>query len=709
MNEAALLEIRNLSVTYQQGKTEIPALRDISLTVRRGEAYGIIGESGSGKSTLAFAIMRYLGANGHVTSGSIMFQGKDILRTSDQEMRTLRGERIAMVYQQPQASLNPSIPIGDQVAEVFMTHAGASRKDARRQALEMLERVRMTDPAGTARLYPHQASGGMQQRVVIAMALAMHPDLIILDEPTTALDVTTQAAVLELLEELRREFGTSLIFVAHDLAVITRICERVAVFYAGEMLEEATLRDIFYAPHHPYTAGLLECLPSRGVAHTRQPLTPIPGRLPRLTQLPPGCVFQPRCRYAHTDCAESHPDLVETDPGHQARCFYWPEVRVTSGPSRNSHATNDDVADPDPPVAADGGRGAAAPLLRVQDVVKSFGRIPRGAAATGTGTGTGTGTAASSAGHNARVLNSVNLSLGDGATIGLVGESGSGKTTLARCILGLTAANEGHITFGARDLPLRVEDRGPETLRELQMVFQNPDMSLNPRQTVRTILTRPIRLLNRLGRKEADSAARDLLRAVNLDEGYMDRYPGQLSGGEKQRVAIARAFATRTRLVLCDEPVSGLDVSVQATVLNLLQELQARWGTAYLFISHDLEVVQYLADRIVVMYRGNIVETGTTDEVFSGPNHPYTELLLASIPRPDPDAPRLRLALESETRTEARDGVGCPFKGRCHRHLGEICDTVFPPLRTLAPGHLSLCHIPVDELPTAATRGRGRG
>jgi len=698
MNEAALLEIRNLYVTYRQGKTEIPALRNISLTVRRGEAYGIIGESGSGKSTLAFAIMRYLGANGRVVSGSILFQDEDILRKSDQEMRALRGERIAMVYQQPQASLNPSIPIGEQVAEVFMTHAGASRKGAQRQALEMLERVRMTDPAGTARLYPHQASGGMQQRVVIAMALAMHPDLIILDEPTTALDVTTQAAILELLEELRREFGTSLIFVAHDLAVITRICERVAVFYAGEMLEEAALRDIFYTPHHPYTAGLLECLPSRGVADTRQPLTPIPGRLPRLTHLPSGCVFQPRCRYAHTNCTESHPDLVETDPGHQARCFYWPEVRVTSGPSSNGHAPNNDGTGPR--VAADRDSATLAPLLRVQDVVKSFGRMPRGAVATGRGTGT----AASSAGHNTRVLNSVNLSLSDGATIGLVGESGSGKTTLARCILGLTVATEGHITFGARDLPLRVEDRGPETLRELQMVFQNPDMSLNPRQTVRTILTRPIRLLNRLGRKAADSAARDLLRAVNLDEGYMDRYPGQLSGGEKQRVAIARAFATRTKLVICDEPVSGLDVSVQATVLNLLQELQARWGTAYLFISHDLEVVKYLADRIVVLYRGNIVETGTTDQVFAGPNHPYTELLLSSIPLPDPDARPSTLALQSEMRADSADGRGCPFKGRCHRYLGDICDTVFPPLRTLAPGHLSLCHIPTDELPTAATR-----
>src|SRR5919201_378700 len=618
--------------------------------------------------------MRHLGANGRIESGAILFKGEDVLRKSEQQMRALRGERIAMVYQQPQAALNPSIPLGEQVAEVFTTHTGASRQEAHRRALAMLERVRMHGPGGTARLYPHQASGGMQQRIIIAMALAMHPDLIILDEPTTALDVTTQAAVLELLEELRQEFGTALIYIAHDLAVITRICERIAVFYAGEMVEEAGLRDLFRSPHHPYTAGLLECLPARGVAHARQPLTPIPGRLPRLSNLPPGCVFQPRCRYAQDDCTRTHPDLYQTAPGHQARCFYWQEVRVDTGAA----ATAAPPAQVEP--------APTAPLLDVEGVVQEFAR-PLGA-------GRLVG------GPNARVLNAVSLSLSDGDTIGLVGESGSGKTTLARCILGLTAADDGHIRFGARDLPLRIEERDASTLRELQMVFQNPDMSLNPRQTIRTILVRPLRLLSRLGRREAEAAARDLLRAVNLDEGYMDRYPGQLSGGEKQRVAIARAFATRTKLVICDEPVSGLDVSVQATVPNLLQELQARWGTAYLFISHDLQVVQYLADRIVVLYRGNIVETGTTDQVFCGPNHPYTELLLSSIPLPDPDAPRVRLALQSEIRTEtADDGRGCPFKGRCHRKLGAICDTEFPPLRTLGPGHVALCHIPVAEMP----------
>jgi peptide/nickel transport system ATP-binding protein len=268
----------------------------------------------------------------------------------------------------------------------------------------------------------------------------------------------------------------------------------------------------------------------------------------------------------------------------------------------------------------------------------------------------------------------------------------------------LTAADGGRIRFGSRDLPLNIRDRDVGMLRELQMVFQNPDMSLNPRHTIRRILVRPIRLLGRMGRKDAEAAARDLLRSVNLDEHYMDRYPSQLSGGEKQRVAIARAFAARTKLVICDEPVSGLDVSVQATVLNLLQELQARWGTAYLFISHDLQVVQYLADRIIVLYRGHIVETGSTDQVFSGPNHPYTELLLSAIPQPDPDAPRLRLALRSEMQADTYNGHGCPFQGRCHRKIGEICETEFPPLRTAGPGHVTLCHIPADEQPTALTR-----
>ncbi len=681
MNADTVLEVRNLRVAYRQGATSIPALRDISLSLKQGDAYGIIGESGSGKSTLAYAIMRHLGSNGRVVGGDILFRGKSVLQMSAQEMRELRGERIAMVYQQPQASLNPSIPLGDQIAEVFTTHRKVPKQEAQRLSLEMLKKVRMHDPEGTARLYPHQASGGMQQRAIIAMALALRPDLIILDEPTTALDVTTQAAVLELLEELRQEYGTSLIFIAHDLAVITRICERIAVFYAGEMLEEATLRDLFRNPRHPYTAGLLECLPARGVAAARQPLTPIPGRLPSLTSLPPGCIFQPRCRYVREDCSRRHPDLVATSPGHLSRCFYWEEVRVGT-------------AAPAEPAAVAASPNGAEPLLDVIGVVKSFHRTAAGLFG--------------GPGHNARILHEVSLVMREGDTIGLVGESGSGKTTLARCILGLTAADSGRISFKARDLPLKIEDRNAEMLRELQMVFQNPDMSLNPRHTVRTILTRPIRLLTKVGRSEAEDAARDLLRAVNLDISYMDRYPGQLSGGEKQRVAIARAFATRTKLVICDEPVSGLDVSVQATVLNLLQELQARWGTAYLFISHDLQVVQYLADRIAVMYRGHIVETGTSDEVFTGPNHPYTELLLASIPLPDPDAPRTRLALQSEIKAESgADDRGCPFKNRCHRRLGTICDTEFPPLRTAEAGHMVLCHIPVEELPTAVTRGTG--
>jgi peptide/nickel transport system ATP-binding protein len=679
MSETPLLEVRNLTVSYRHGRGRVPALRQISFTLQRGDSYGIIGESGSGKSTLAYAVMRHLGAGGRVDDGAVLFKGQDLLRASDQEIRALRGNRLAMVYQQPQAALNPSIPLGDQIAEVYTIHGAASPAEARQRMLDMLRRVRIAEPEAVARLYPHQASGGMQQRVVIAMALALRPDLILLDEPTTALDVTTQAAVLELLEDLRREFGTTIIFIAHDLAVITRICDRVAVFYAGEMLEEATLRNLFQQPRHPYTAGLMECLPARGIADTRQPLSPIPGRLPSLSALPPGCIFAPRCRYAQPNCVQGHPDLVETGPWHRARCLYWQDVRIET------------------PAAREAGNGAEAapaeqaPLLELDTITKSFSH--RGAA-----------TLFGGSRSQVQVLGGISFAVNQGHTVGLVGESGSGKTTLARCILGLTPADGGRIRFGARDLPRHLHDRTTSMLRELQMVFQNPDMSLNPRQTIRTILTRPIRVLSRAGRREAETAARDLLRAVNLDERFMDRYPAQLSGGEKQRVAIARAFAARTRLVICDEPVSGLDVSVQATVLNLLQELQARWGTAYLFISHDLQVVQYLADRVVVLYRGHIVETGLTGQVFAGPNHPYTEVLLAAIPLPDPDAPRTRLALESESRQEATDGRGCPFKGRCHRKRGPICDTEFPPLRTIADGHVALCHIPVAELPSATSR-----
>ena len=562
MSTVPLLEVRNLSVSYRQGRQRIPALRDVSFTVHESDAYGIIGESGSGKSTLVFAIMKYLGSGGQIDSGQILFQGEDLLKKSDQEMRTLRGNRIAMVYQQPQASLNPAMPLGQQVAEVFTTHGSIAEREAQRRAIEMLEMMQIHDPEGVARLYPHQASGGMQQRVVIAMALAMRPKLLLLDEPTTALDVTTQAAVLELLEKLRREFQTSIIFIAHDLAVITRLCERVAVLYAGEMLEDATIHELFQRPRHPYTAGLLECLPARGIAQPRQPLAPIPGRLPSLLQLPHGCVFQPRCRYAQPSCTETHPELLTLENNRRVRCLYWERVhvRVPAPELQSTHAT------------ASGGSTSEL-LLDAQGLSKSFQRTGPASALLG-------GSAQSS-----RVLHEVTVQLHQGETVGLVGESGSGKTTLARCILGLTAADGGRLRFGVRDLPLQIKDRDSSMLRELQMVFQNPDMSLNPRQTIRTILTRPIRLLDHLGRREAEQAARDLLTAVNLDPRYLDRYPAQLSGGEKQRVAIARAFAARTKLVICDEPVSGLDVSVQATVLNLLQELQQRWNTAYLFIS----------------------------------------------------------------------------------------------------------------------------
>ena len=685
MNEAPLLEVRHLSVSYRQGKAAIPALRDISFTLQAGEALGIIGESGSGKSTLAWAIMRYLGSNGRIDKGSILFRGHDLSRASDKEMRALRGDRLAMVYQQPQAALNPSIPLGKQIAEVFTTHRGIGEEEARRRAVEMLERVRINDPGRVARLYPHQASGGMQQRVVIAMALATEPDLLLLDEPTTALDVTTQAAVLELLEELRQEFNTALIFIAHDLAVITRIADRVAVFYAGEMVEHSSLRDLFHGPRHPYTRGLIDCLPARGSGQSRRPLIPIPGRLPSLTNLPPACVFEPRCPYAEADCTVIRPELKEED-GHATRCLHWRHLVANQARIQATVHANQLETESMP--------GSAAPaLLEVHGIAKTF---PQGSAG---------GLFKGASRHNARVLSAVNLQLAQGETIGLVGESGSGKTTLARCVLGLTVADEGTMTFGSRDLPLRLDRRGKDTLRDLQMVFQNPDMSLNPRHTIRTILVRPIRLLERLGKRDAEAAARDLLRAVNLDERYMDRFPSQLSGGEKQRVAIARAFATRTKLVICDEPVSGLDVSVQATVLNLLRELQTRWGTAYLFISHDLQVVQYLADRVVVLYKGYIAETGTADQVYSGPNHPYTELLLSSVPVPDPDAPTAHLALHSETKTEVLDGQGCPFKSRCHRHIGPICDQVFPPFQMVGPGHGVLCHIPIAELP----RGAGLG
>ena len=665
---APLLAVEGLTVTYR-GEERQTAVRDVSFAVSAREAYGLVGESGCGKSTIALAIMRYLPANGRVAAGRIEFEGEDLLRMSAGELQRLRGNRIAMVYQDPGAALNPTMTVGDQVAEVFTAHEGADRSAARAAAVEMFERVRMPGAADVAQRYPHQLSGGMQQRVVIAMALATNPSLLILDEPTTGLDATVEAAVLDLIAAIRAEFDAAVLLISHNLAVVSRLCDRVGVLYAGELVEQGPTGEMFAAPHHPYTAGLLACVPRFGMRKDTDPLVPIAGRMPRIGEEIVGCVFSPRCPLVRDRCRQEKPALFGTTPGRRARCFFWPEVESPLAARPRQAIVPAAVQHPD-----------RAPLLEVRDAERHFGR----------------------AGRRVRAVDDVSFTVGRGEIFGLVGESGSGKSTIARCIAGLLPLDAGTLTLDGRDISRPVEKRERAQIKRVQMVFQSPEATLNPRQTVRRMLARTVRALTDRRGAAVRERVDELARMVHLDAALLDSYPSGLSGGQRQRVAIARAFAGDPDVVLCDEPVSNLDVSVQATILTLLADLQARKSVSYVFISHDLGVVRYLADRVGVMYLGSLVEVGPVERVFAPPFHPYTETLFAAMPTLDGTPAAIRAG--GSVPSQAEIPPGCPFHTRCPRFLGEQCRTQEPPWRRTADGHAYRCWIPPDELAEAQRR-----
>jgi len=665
-----VLDIDNLSVVFSTPRGPLAALRNVSLAIHEGEAFGLVGESGSGKSTLSLAVMRYLADNGRVTSGRMAFLGRDLLALDDEALRRLRGNRISLVYQDPMTALNPALTIARQVGEVFEQHRDMSRNEARRASVAMLDKVHLPDPEDVALRYPHQLSGGQQQRVVIAMALACDPDLLIMDEPTTGLDVTTEARILDLVQELKRSFRSAILYITHNLGVVAKIADRVGVIYAGELLEEGPTQSVFTRPRHPYTEGLMACIPRIDEMRGRSALRPIGGSFPDLTELPSGCVFHPRCRYRRDTCESTEVRLVAVAPDQRSSCLFSNELALGAS-----------AGEPEPCDEQRNGRPRASSngvLLSLERISKYYG---------------GPGLLGRIAGRQVdqvKAVDGVSVDIPAGEAFGLVGESGCGKSTVGRTLLKLHSLTGGRISFDGRDVSALSRREERDYRRQVQIIFQNPDSSLNPRKRISEILERPLKLYG-IEPNDPRRRALELLELVQLDSWYADSYPHELSGGQKQRVGIARAFAAEPRFVVCDEPVSALDVSVQASILNLLLDLQRRFRTSYLFISHDLSVVRYVCHRVAVMYLGKLCEVGTVDEIFTPPFHPYTEALLSAVPRLSfAEQPVIRL--EGPVPSAKSPPSGCRFHTRCPRFIGDICINHEPKPVRLSASHTIACH-----------------
>ncbi|TSE04082.1 ABC transporter ATP-binding protein [Mesorhizobium intechi] len=658
------LELHDLSVAYRVAGRNRAVLRNLSLNIRQGEAYGLVGESGCGKSTVALTVVRYLPRNGSISGGAISLDGQDVMKLDAEALRRARAESVSMVYQDPGKALNPSIRIGRQLTEIFEL-GGITGQAATDRAIAMLNRVRISDPPSVMQRYPHQLSGGMQQRVAIAMALANDPSMLILDEPTTGLDATVEAEVLDLIAQLRQELSASILFISHNLAVVSNMCDRVGVLYAGMLVEEGPTDVVFNDPRHPYTVALLRCLPRGGQRKDQGRLDTIPGFLPGIGADIKGCAFADRCALADNRCRSELPplyDLSDERGKRLSRCFHHDKAQALP------RATPSDVATAPKPTTA--------PVLRVAGLNKTY----------------------ASHGHALRAVKDVSLDLRPGETLGLVGESGSGKTTFARLLLGLVPPDDGGtIELEGKALAPKLENRGDDQVKAMQIVFQNPDSALNRSHSIRHILGRALKRLAGLSGKVLETRLDDLVRSVRLTDRHLAVKPRQLSGGLKQRVAIARAFAGDPRIVVCDEPTSALDVSVQAAILNLLADLQSKEDVSYIFISHDLGVVRYLSDKIAVLYLGRIMEIGPSEEVFSGPHHPYTEALLSAVPKLD-QTETARIRLDGEIPSATNPPPGCVFNTRCPRKIGPICEQQEPQLAEAQPGHSIRCHIPYPEL-----------
>ena len=675
--DGPILEIENLSISFFTRLREIPAVMDFSCTVMPGEAMGLVGESGCGKSTVALGVMQDLGVNGRIVGGSIKFKGRNLNEMSAQELAKIRGKEIAMIYQEPMASLNPAMKIGKQLIEVPMIHEGVSEKEAYQRALEVVTDVRLPDPERMLNAYPHQLSGGQQQRIVIALALMANPSLLILDEPTTALDVTVEAAVVEIVKELGKKYGTSMLFISHNLGLILETCDRLCVMYSGEAVETGSIKDVFDKMRHPYTQALFRSIPLPGADKNSRPLVAIPGNFPLPHERPRGCNFGPRCDYfegGRCDAGDIRMDGIDGDDRHDSRCLKFREI------------------DWNAPIAAaiKTKKAEIGEVVLKVDNLKKYYEVAASALFS----------------HGEKKVVKANETLSfearESETLAIVGESGCGKSTLAKVLMGLETATDGHVVLDNKGIEaVPIEERDTKTVSSIQMVFQNPFDTLNPSMTVGRQIIRALEVF-KIGKNEAERRQRmlELLDLVKLPRAFADRMPRQLSGGQKQRVGIARAFAGDARIVVADEPVSALDVSVQAAVTDLLMEIQREQKTTLLFISHDLSIVRYLADRVMVMYLGHVVEIGSTDQVFSPPYHPYTEALLSAVPIADTSVEKEHIVLEGDIPSAMDPPSGCPFQTRCRWKKdvpGGQCDREVPPMKKLADGHQIKCHLS-DEM-----------
>ncbi|BBI36645.1 ABC transporter ATP-binding protein [Cohnella abietis] len=673
------LDIQNLTVQFETKKGLLTAITDVCLTIEPGETVCLVGESGSGKTITSKAVMRLIDyENGKIAQGQILFAGDDLVQLSQKNLRLLRGKRIAMVFQEPMAAFDPLFSIGSQIIEVIVQHKLGNAKQAWERAVHLLARVGIPEPEIRMKQFPNELSGGMLQRAMIAMTLACSPELLIADEPTTALDMTIQAQILHLLQELKAEFNMSILLITHDMGIAAEMADRIVVMYAGNVVEQATVFQLFEKPHHPYTQGLLQSITTMD-SDRKTKLYSIPGSIPNLFELPTGCHFHPRCSYASDQCLTQSPPL-QTFQGREVACWHTEEIAsidrqpgATVSISRESSHSNHTPFEKEDLLARN------KLLFEIKEVSKFYpikknvlSRHPQ----------------------FIRAVDKVSFNIRKGETFGLVGESGSGKSTLGRAVVQLEKATSGQVLYQGRDLTNLDQTGLREERKHMQMIFQDPYGSMNPRWKIGDIIAEPLWVHSNLSTKETRAQVGELLEIVGLNASWYDRYPHEFSGGQRQRIGIARAIALRPSFILADEAISALDVSVQAQIINLMQDLQQKLGLTYLFIAHGLHIVRHISDRIGVMYLGKLVEIADSDQLFSNPAHHYTKALIASIPWPDPTRKKDFVAIQGEIPSPANPPSGCYFHTRCPAATA-LCKELAPELKALREDHLVACHYPL--------------